>query len=56
MIKIKQIVNRSDVSDSEGFSFETVNETEIKNLKNLHINKASGIDTIPLLIKLSAEF
>ena len=42
MIKIKQIVNRSDISDSEG------KKTEIKNLKNLHINKASGIDTIPL--------
>ena len=29
------------------FSFKTVNETEIKNLRNLDIKKASGIDTIP---------
>ena len=58
IIKIKQVVNRSDVSDSERFSFQTVNENEIKDLlKNLHIKKASGIDTIPpKLVKLSAGF
>ena len=45
--KIKQVVNGSDVSDSERFSFKTVNKTEIKNLfKNLDIKKASGTDTI----------
>ena len=27
IIKIKQVVNGSDVSDSERFSFRTVNET-----------------------------
>ena len=57
IIKIKQLVNGSDVSDSERFSFKTVNESEIKDLlKNLDIKKATGIDTIPLkLLKLSAE-
>ena len=42
IIKIKQVVKGSDVSDSKRFSFETVNEIEIK---NLDIKKASGIDT-----------
>ena len=58
IIKIKQVVNGSNVSDSERFSFKTVNESEIKDLlKNLDIKKASGIDTIPpKLIKLSADF
>ena len=32
--KIKQVVNGSDVSDSERFFFKTVSETEIKGLKN----------------------
>ena len=31
IIKIKQLANGSDVSDSERFSFKTFNETEIKN-------------------------
>ena len=54
IIKIKQVVNGSDVSDSERFSFNLVNENEIKDLlKNLVIKKASGIDTIPpKLVKL----
>ena len=58
IIKIKQVVNRSNASDSERFSFKTVNESEIKDLlKNLGIKKASGIDTIPpKLVKLSADF
>ena len=58
IIKIKQVVNGSNVSDSERFSFKTINESEIKDLlKNLDINKASGIDTIPpKLVKLSADF
>ena len=58
IMKIKQVVNGSDVSDSERFSFKTVNESEIKGLlKNLDIKKASGIDTIPpKLVKLSADF
>ena len=58
IIKIKQVVNGSDVSDSERFSFKTVNESKIKDLlKNLDIKKASGIDTIPpKLVKLSADF
>ena len=58
IIKIKQIGNESSVSDSERFSFKTVNESEIKDLlKNLDIKKASGIDTIPSkLVKLSADF
>ena len=30
IIKIKQVVNGSDVSDNERFSFKTVNESEIK--------------------------
>ena len=43
IIKIKQVVNGSDVSVSERFSFKTVNESEIKDLlKNLDIKKASG--------------
>ena len=37
IIKIKQVVNGSDVSDSERFSFKTVSETEIKGLKNVVI-------------------
>ena len=55
VIKIKQVVN---ISDSERFSFKTINESEIKDLlKNLDIKKASGIDTIPpKLVKLSADF
>ena len=58
IIKIKQIVNGSNVSNSERFSFKMVNENEIKDLlKNLDIKKASGIDTIPpKLVKLSADF
>ena len=36
-IEFKQVVNGSDVSDSERFSFKTVNETKIKNLRNLDI-------------------
>ena len=36
---------------------ETVNETEIKNLRDLDIKKASGIDTmLPKLIKLLVNF
>ena len=58
IMKIKQVINGSNVSDSERFSFTTVNESEIKDLlKNLDIKKASGIDTIPpKLVKLSADF
>ena len=59
ILKIKQVVNDgSYVSDSERFSFKTVNETEIKKLlKNLAIKNASSTDTIPLkLIKLSVNF
>ena len=58
IIKIKQVVNGSDVSDNERFPFKTVNESEIKDhLKNLDIKKASGIGTIPpKLVKLSADF
>ena len=57
IIKIKQVVNRSDVSDSERFSFKTVSKSEIKDhLKNLDIKKTIGIDTIPpKLVKLSAD-
>ena len=57
IIKIKQVVNGSDVSDSERFSAKTVNESEIKDfMKNLDRKKASGIDTIPpKLVKLSAD-
>ena len=57
IIKIRQVVNGSDVSDSERFSFKTVNESEIKDLlKNIDI-KRRGIDTIPpKLVKLSADF
>ena len=56
--KVKQVVNGSDVSDNEIFSLKMVNETETKNvLRNLDINKASGIDTInPKIIKLSEIF
>ena len=32
IMKIKQVVNGSDVSDSERFSFKTLNESEIKDL------------------------
>ena len=58
IIKIKQVVNGSDVSDSERFSFKTVSESETKDLlKNLNIKNASGIDIIsPKLVKLSADF
>ena len=58
IIKIKQVVNESNVSDSERFSSKTVNESEIKDLlKNLDIKNASGIDLIPpKLVKLSADF
>ena len=36
IIQIKQVSNRSGVSDNEGFSFQTVVEIEIKDLlKNL---------------------
>ena len=58
ILKIEQVVNECDVSDSERFSFKTVNETEIEDLlKNLDIKKASGFDTMPpKLVKLSADF
>ena len=58
ILKIAQVVNECDVSDSERFSFKTVNETEIEDLlKNLDIKKASGFDTMPpKLVKLSADF
>ena len=57
-LKIKQVVNGFNVSDSERFSYKTINESEIEDLlKNLDIKKASGIDTIPpKLVKLSADF
>ena len=32
IIKIKQVVNGSNVSDSQRFSFKTINESEIKDL------------------------
>ena len=58
IIKYKQVVNGSDVSDSKRFSFKTIKKKEIKyHLKNLHIKNASGIDIIPpKLAKLSADF
>lgn len=58
MIKIEQVVNGSNVSDNERFSFKVINETETKDiLKNLDIKKASGIDAIPpKLVNLSANF
>ena len=58
ILKIEQVVNECDVSDSERFSFKTVNETEIEDLlKNLDIKKANGFDTMPpKLVKLSADF
>ena len=46
----------SDVSDSERFSFETANECEIKDLKNLGIKKSSGDTIPPKLVKLLADF
>ena len=57
IIKIKQVVIGSYVSDSERFSFKTVND-EVKNLfRNLYLKKASGIGTMtPKLIKFSANF
>ena len=57
-IKLKQVVNGSDDSYSERFSFKSVNENEIKDLlKNLHVKMASGIDTMPpKLVKLPADF
>ena len=57
-IKIKQVVNGSDDSYSERFSFNSVNENEIKDLlKNLDVKKASDIDAMPpKLVKLSADF
>ena len=57
-IKLKQVVNGSDDSYSERFSFKSVNENEIKDLlKNLHVKMASGIDTMPSkLVKLPADF
>ena len=57
-IKIKQVVNGSDDSYSERFSFNSVSENEIKDLlKNLDVKKASDIDTMPpKLVKLSADF
>ena len=40
IIKIKQVVNGSNVSDSERFSFKTISESEIKDLlKNLHYSQ-----------------
>ena len=58
IIKTKQMLNGFDVSDSERFSFKTVNESEIKDhLKNLDMKRASSIDTIsPKLVKLLADF
>ena len=45
IIKIVNVANRFDVSDSERFSFKTVNASKIKDLlKNLDIKKTSGID------------
>ena len=56
-MRIKEVVNGSNVSDSKGFSLKTANETEIKNLRNLDVKRTSGIDTIPpKLVKLSANF
>ena len=57
-IKLKQVVNGSDDSYSERFSFNSVNENEIKDLlKNLDVKKASDIDAMPSkLVKLSADF
>ena len=57
IVKIKQVVNGSDDSDSERFPFKTMN-VKLKNLlKNLDMKKASDIDTIPpKLVKLSADF
>ena len=57
IIKIKQVLNGSDVSDSERFSFKTVNGNEIKDLlKNLDIKKASGNDTMSRkLVKLPSQ-
>ena len=56
IIKIKQVLNGFDVSDSERFSFKTVNESESKDhLKSIDIKRASGIDTIPsTLVKVLA--
>ena len=48
-MRIKEVVNGSNVSDSKGFSLKTANETEIKNLRNLDIIP-------PKLVKLSANF
>ena len=58
IIKIKQVVNGSDVSESERFSFRTVNATGIGNLLgNLDIEKVSGIDAIPpKLINILSSF
>ena len=58
IIKIKQVVNGSDVSDSERFSLKMVNESEIIDLlKNLDIKKAISIDTIPpKFVKFSTDF
>ena len=36
VIKIKQVVNGSDISESERFS---INENEIKNLRNLDLKR-----------------
>ena len=56
-VKVKQVVNGSDVCDSERFSLKTVNETEIKNfLRILDIKKESDVDKIPSnLVKVSAN-
>ena len=56
MIKIEQVVNGSNISDNERFSFKVINETETKDiLKNLDIKKT--IDAIPpKLANLSANF
>ena len=58
IIKIKEVVYGSDVSDTKNVSFKTVDKTEIKNLlRNLDIKKVSGIDTMsPKMVKLSVEF
>ena len=50
IIRIKQAVNGSNVSDSESFfSFKTLNETQIKNhLINLDINTTKERDWTPI--------
>ena len=48
IIKIKQVVNGSEISDKKRFCLKTANETEIKTLlRNLGIRKTSDVDAIP---------